>query len=80
MYNPFDSDRILADAKKNHVVTHCGQTGFNAKFGPQPIELRLFGYLFHPRAKLTKQSHRMAWAVLCNEIHDLFKVSRYTRG
>ncbi len=77
MNHPLDSDRILADTKKNHVVTHCGQSGFRAKLGPQTVDLRLFGYLLHPRVKHTQHSRGMAWTILGNVIRNLFKVIRY---
>jgi len=80
MHDSFNADRILADAKENRVIAHRGQPRFSAKFGPQSVDLRLFGDFLHSRAKQTKQSRGLARAVLGDEIHDLFKVSRHARG
>ncbi len=74
MHDPFDSDGILADAKEDHVIAHSGQPCIYADLGPQPINLRLFGYFLHPRAKQTKHARCMAWAVLGDIIRDLLKV------
>ena len=34
MYDPFNSNRILADTEKNHVIAHSGQPRFRAEFWP----------------------------------------------
>jgi hypothetical protein len=76
----FDSDRILADAKENHLVTGCRQSRFSACFWTQLAEQRLPSDLLHSGAEQTKQSRCMERAVLSNEIYDLFQVNRNARG
>jgi len=31
MHNPFDADRVLANAEQNHIIADCGQSRFRAK-------------------------------------------------
>jgi len=80
MHNPFDSGRIAAYAKENHILTDRSQSRIGAKLRPQPIEFRAFGYFLHPRAKQTKRSQCMAWTVLGDVVRDLFKVAWDKRG
>jgi hypothetical protein len=51
MHDSFDSDYIMADAKEDHVIAYGGHSSFSAKFGPEPVDPRLFGDLLHSSAE-----------------------------
>jgi hypothetical protein len=79
MHDSFDSDCMLANTEEDYVIAHCGQSRICTEFGPQPIDLWLFGYFPYPRAEQPKHSCCMAWAIQCDVFRYLFEVSRYAR-